>query len=66
MDREGVDVNLFLAAGEDPTRSLSQSYRLPVSVHSLSQSIVKRIHRKTRQILFSNGTRRVLLTFTWT
>ena len=43
--QEGVDVNLFLAAGEDQ-QVLSQSYRLPVSVHSLSQSIVKRIHRR--------------------
>lgn len=41
----GVDVNLFLAAGEDQ-QVLSQSYRLPVSVHSLSQSIVKRISRR--------------------
>tara|TARA_R100000935_G_scaffold22249_3_gene41013 strand:- start:37 stop:1566 length:1530 start_codon:yes stop_codon:yes gene_type:complete len=47
----GVDVSLFLAAGEDQ-RILTQSYRLPSSVHTLSQEIVKRIHQRQEKRFF--------------
>tara|TARA_R110000803_G_scaffold75918_2_gene140269 strand:+ start:3211 stop:4749 length:1539 start_codon:yes stop_codon:yes gene_type:complete len=41
----GVDVNLFLNASKN-IKILDQSYRMPISVHTLSQRIVKRIGQR--------------------
>ena len=41
----GVDVELFLNCSEQ-TRILTQSYRLPISVHGLSQHMVQRINNR--------------------
>lgn len=44
----GVDVHRFLDAS-DNYRVLSQSYRMPKSVHNLSQEVVKRIQNGRRE-----------------
>ena len=41
----GVDVNLFLTASPNH-RVLTQSYRMPRGVHSLSQQVVRRISKR--------------------
>jgi superfamily I DNA/RNA helicase len=56
----GVEVSLFLNAS-DNVRVLNQSYRMPVSVHNLSQRIVHRIkERKQKDFLPTDEEGRVV------
>jgi superfamily I DNA/RNA helicase len=51
----GVDLKLFLNASPNK-RVLTQSYRMPISVHKLSQQIVKRISYRQQKDMPKRGT----------